>query len=302
MVRCAAWAREQSVDPIGTAGDNVGLVLVEWPPPWPKDVAAVEALAPATAKLAAAGVRLLLAHPSATTPGRARVVSFRRDGAADGFLGFSRREEQVDVEAVADAVLRIGLGDEAHEQPDAVDVLVCTHGARDTCCGAAGVRLAAAVQSWPEVVDGRLRVWRTSHLGGHRFAPTAVVMPHGTSWAHLDEALLRAAVTREGDLGVLLQHYRGCLGIAPAAAQALERLAFEEVGWAWLDRRRHAIERGDDEYAIVSVSPSGARRTWTGQVVAGRRLPVPVCRAPLAEATKVEPELVVTEWMRAPGG
>lgn len=299
MVRCAAWAREQRVDPIGTAGGNVGVVLVEWPAPWPHDVAAVDALAPAAAELSAVGVRLLLAHPTERTPpGRTRVVSFRRDGTPDGFEGFARREEQVDMGAVADTVLRFGLGREEHGRTDAVDVLVCTHGARDTCCGAAGVRLATAARSWPEVGAGRIRVWRTSHLGGHRFAPTAIVMPHGTSWAHLDEALLRAVVTGEGELGPLLRHYRGSLGIAPAPAQALERLAFEEAGWAWLDWRRQVIDRGHGAYTIVGTAPSGDRRSWTGRVASGRRLPVPVCRAPLGAATKSEPELTVTEWRR----
>ena len=48
------------------------------------------------------------------------------------------------------------------------DVLVCTHGTRDTCCGSLGTRL------WRDLDAGGATVRRTSHTGGHRFAPTAV--------------------------------------------------------------------------------------------------------------------------------
>jgi len=41
------------------------------------------------------------------------------------------------------------------------------------------------------------RVWESNHLGGHRFAPTATLLPAGTMYGHLDlekaEAILTAA-------------------------------------------------------------------------------------------------------------
>ena len=48
-------------------------------------------------------------------------------------------------------------------------LLVCTHGGRDRCCGSDGTRLFQALFPPPGV-----RVWRTSHTAGHRFAPTAI--------------------------------------------------------------------------------------------------------------------------------
>ncbi len=57
-------------------------------------------------------------------------------------------------------------------------LLVCTHGRRDRCCALDGRALALAV--------GDTDVWECSHLGGHRFAPTALVLPTGYLYGRLD--------------------------------------------------------------------------------------------------------------------
>ena len=52
--------------------------------------------------------------------------------------------------------------------------LVCTHGRHDTCCAIRGRPIAAALAAaHPE------RVWECSHVGGCRFAPAVVLLPHG---------------------------------------------------------------------------------------------------------------------------
>ena len=56
--RCSAGAREEHVEPIGTAGSYAGYLLVEWPLPWPKDIADVPELEPVVAACAAQGYRL----------------------------------------------------------------------------------------------------------------------------------------------------------------------------------------------------------------------------------------------------
>ena len=60
-------------------------------------------------------------------------------------------------------------------------LLVCTNGRRDVCCAIRGrpVALEAAARA-----PGR--VWESSHTGGHRFAPTGVLLPHGAALARLD--------------------------------------------------------------------------------------------------------------------
>lgn len=67
-------------------------------------------------------------------------------------------------------------------------LLVCTHGRRDRCCAVDGRALALSV-----VDAGELHVWECSHLGGHRFAPTALVLPTGYAYGRLDPATAIAA-------------------------------------------------------------------------------------------------------------
>ncbi|MET7281058.1 sucrase ferredoxin [Kribbella sp. NPDC005582] len=60
-------------------------------------------------------------------------------------------------------------------------MLVCTNGKRDECCAILGRPLVNALAT---AKPGR--VWEASHLGGHRFSPTAVLLPPGTMHGHLD--------------------------------------------------------------------------------------------------------------------
>lgn len=72
--------------------------------------------------------------------------------------------------------------------------LVCTHGSRDRCCAKWGMPIFDALR---EHDPGR--VWQSSHLGGHRFAPTLVALPVGLMWGRIaaeqavtiDRALVR---------------------------------------------------------------------------------------------------------------
>ena len=62
-------------------------------------------------------------------------------------------------------------------------LLVCTNGKRDECCALLGRPIA---QRCAPGAPGR--VWESNHLGGHRFAPTVTLLPHGTMHGQLDTA------------------------------------------------------------------------------------------------------------------
>lgn len=82
--------------------------------------------------------------------------------------------------------------------------LVCTNGTRDRCCALHGRPLAAELAT-----DGSLDVWETTHLGGHRFAPTMLVLPHGYSYGRLDAATAKDALTAARSGRVALEGCRG---------------------------------------------------------------------------------------------
>jgi hypothetical protein len=278
---------------------------VETPLPWPRDVSETPALAEIAPKAAAAGLRLQALVPSAlgSPPETRRVILHA--GAGGGpfspYSGYQRGETLVGdslTEAVDRLLDAVGSsptgGDHGSSSSQPTDVLVCTHGRRDVCCGSAGTDLAlrlAAGGPPPGVTT-----WRTSHTGGHRFAPTVIVLPQGTGWAFMDPVLVGQVLDRSVPFSEVAPHYRGCAGLGSAPAQAMEREVLIEVGWGLLDRPRSAFPTGETsaDGGQVFRLEAGADR-WEAVVRPGRTLPVPDCMKPLAEAKKSETEWVVSD-------
>jgi hypothetical protein len=125
--------------------------------------------------------------------------------------------------------------------------LVCTNGKRDRCCAVRGRPVAAAIADatgWD--------TWESSHLGGHRFAATALLLPSGDMFGQLDPESA-VEVLRQFDAGwIVPAHYRGQCA-QPLAAQAALHAAAVRLG----DFRRGAIE-------VVSLRPglAGAGTGW----------------------------------------
>ena len=111
------------------------------------------------------------------------------------------------------------------------DILVCTHGTVDAACAKFGYPLYRFMRD--SLSDGRLRVWRVTHFGGHVFAPTFIDMPTGHYWAYVENQQARQIIQRQGDVGALLGTYRGWAGLDGGFAQALERQLWQEHGWDW---------------------------------------------------------------------
>lgn len=111
-------------------------------------------------------------------------------------------------------------------------LLVCTNGRRDVCCAVFGRPLAHDTE-----VHRPGQVWETSHTGGHRFSPTAVLLPWGVTLARLD-ARTAMATLDEATAGRLPrdllgpQHDRGRSSLPPPAqaAESAVRAAITETG------------------------------------------------------------------------
>ena len=287
--RCADWAREAGVRPLGTAPHATGWLLVDWPLPWPKDAKDVEALAPVREALAGTGIRLQLVVPRADVDER-RIVVHDHGSDEDGWLtALHRRQVEVPSADVVEAA-RALINDPTIGDPTPVtDVLICGHGSRDRCCGSKGTALAL------QAAVAGATVWRTSHLGGHRFAPTAVVLPEATAWAHLDEDSLADVLARTGSPGALAGNLRGAAAMDSAAAQAVDGAALAEVGWGWLDAPRR-VRRLEDPGAYLAESQEHG--DWRVLVREGRRMPVPVCGEQPEDAPKAEVEIEVVSIER----
>lgn len=88
-------------------------------------------------------------------------------------------------------------------------MFVCTNGKRDACCAQFGRPVADALMREDP------RVWECSHIGGHRMAPTAVLLPLGAVHGRLtiDSARTALAMLRDGRCSV--ETLRGLSHLAP---------------------------------------------------------------------------------------
>ena len=280
---------EQGIDPIGSAVQVDRLVTVEVPLPWPPDIADLEWVADLDLP---AGTRVQAIVPElARADGAVLVNRWTRHGAT--FTGTDWLVPAVDVPGVL-AVVAAGGDPDADASAAPPEVLVCGHGARDRCCGGSGTRLV--VEARAAMPDVRIR--RTSHLGGHRFAPTALSLPEGRMWAYLDADALAGVVERSLHPHEARDHYRGHVGL-DQWAQVLEGARLSELGWAAFDV--------DDLTADTSVDPDGQAASvtvrWDGpdgpgerteRVAVRRRYPVLQCGFPPELAKKDAAELWIT--------
>ena len=98
-------------------------------------------------------------------------------------------------------------------------LFVCVHAARDQRCGDQGPELAVAVE---RELSGRgmsdVTVRRSSHVGGHRYAGCVIAYPAGDWYGMLTSELASRFVDQcVAGNRMLAEHWRGRLGMAPAA-------------------------------------------------------------------------------------
>jgi hypothetical protein len=281
--RCAAWTASHGFDPIGSATTFDRLVTVEVPGPWPPDVGELDWVAP-LAVLDGTRVQAIVPE-SGRSDGTVLLTRWDRDGGS--LRGVDCLVPADDVPAVLGALVDgEDPGAELTEAPP--EILVCSHGARDRCCGGPGTRLAVETRAaLPE-----MRVRRTSHLGGHRFAPTALTLPDGRMWAFLDAEVLAGIVRRDLPAGEAREFYRGNVALDPWA-QTVEGALLEDGGWAAVDFDELAAATdadGDRAGVALSWTASGTVDERAAVVEIADRYPVLQCGLAPSEAKKQSPE------------
>jgi hypothetical protein len=176
--RCSTLSAADREPMAGTAPRADLWVVVEHPDGWGD-----AALARATH-----GVRVVLARGSRADCARARAEGRVRVWVADASgaepsLRVGHVRDPADV-AGWDLAVLAGGGWRGWGRPEPEPLLlVCANGRRDRCCGHAGGRLADEL--WAGRADAG-RVLTSTHLGGHRFAPTALLLPWGVLHGRLD--------------------------------------------------------------------------------------------------------------------
>ncbi|MCO1657446.1 sucrase ferredoxin [Pseudonocardia humida] len=177
--RCAVLARAADEPLAGTAPVATRWAGLEHRAAWPDSVDSHPdpAVAGFVRRAAARGWRVVLIR----RPGRRTATGRPRLILADTTTALATTLRIDGPGALADVPLPEAGAPLPGTPVDDTPLLVCTHGRRDRCCAIDGRALAGAL-----VESGEPDVWECTHLGGHRFAPTALVLPTGYLYGRLD--------------------------------------------------------------------------------------------------------------------
>lgn len=281
MSTCSTVSRELDEPLSGTAATARTWLLLEQPGPWGAKALTSSHLDPAVGRALEAaakdtGVRIALIrrpgrHADCGTP-TTRQVYAAHTAPGNAWLHSATVR---DPRALLDLDLA-ALGRGEHHtfgaalggRPHAGDplALVCTNGKRDRCCALLGRPLAAELAA--SEVEG---VWEVTHLGGHRFSPTLLVLPYGYAYGRAEAHAVREVLhgVREGRIVMA-----GCRGSS----------AWERPGQAAeLAVRAVAHEYAADALSVVRTDGAAPRwqvtvahadgRRWRVEVTQGASLP-----------------------------
>jgi hypothetical protein len=267
---CSTYAKAADDDPGGSAQARSRFLIVELPLPWPSLSTDAKGL-PSGVKEAIArgretdpecGFFFIAPDEQYSVPDRLRVLEF--DFGWNPRRSATRRDLVVAPEVMAETIDSLAG---RSSLPNSVEVdtnqyrdfMICTHGARDACCATFGFPLYRSLRATAREYPG-VRVWRASHFGGHRFAPTMFDFPEGRSWGFLDDSTAEMILTRDPNVARLRHHYRGWTGHSDPALQLLERELFVREGWGWLENRQEGrvVER-DENGDTLAVSLTAYR-------------------------------------------
>ncbi|MEL6929144.1 MAG: sucrase ferredoxin [Cyanobacteria bacterium J06600_6] len=248
---CSEVSQMQGEDPIGTAGTAEEWLMIEVPRPWKKDIwqekpgyrPIIGILMELEQRNPNLSLRLMAiaTDKEYSQPDRIRVFYYSRPG--NMFSQYDKQEYIVAKSQLIPLIKALLLnpkeldkfaGDRQNTS-DVREILVCTHTQWDTACGRYGTPLYEKLRkNYASQSQGKLRIWHTSHFGGHKFAPTLIDFPSGRFWGHLKPEVLDLLIYQQGDLKQLRPYYRGWSGMEKFA-QIAEREIWLKEGWEWKD-------------------------------------------------------------------
>ncbi|MGW0648341.1 sucrase ferredoxin [Streptomyces umbrinus] len=281
MSTCAKVSRDLEEPLAGTAATARTWLLVEQPGPWGAKALTSSHLDPALGRALeraaeGTGVRVALIR----RPGRhadCHTVAERRVYAAHTTPGNVWLHKAIT--SNPERLLELDFTELGEGLPGTFDMaldgaphtgdplaLVCTNGKRDRCCALLGRPLAAELAA--SGVDG---IWEVTHLGGHRFSPTLLVLPFGYAYgraeAHAVKEILQGV--REGRVVT-----EGCRGSSAwerpgqAAELAVRTAAHEDAAGALSVVR---TEGSAPRWEVTVAHADG--RHWLVTVAQGAALP-----------------------------
>jgi hypothetical protein len=284
---CSVISKTNGEDPIGVPTYD-GWLMVEIPPPWPRKFwqakPILQPIVEIVEQLSKQGINVrFLAIASgvaynAIAPNRnysqtdlIRVIYYYRPSPL--FAQFKKQEFLLPETELIDCLKTLLKEPESlakfeqykQQTSDIRELIICTHGNYDVACSRFGYPIYKKLcQEYVPASGGKLRVWQSSHIGGHQFAPTLVDFPEGRYWGYLEPEMLDLLIYRQGLVTELKPFYRGWIGLN-WFEQVAEREILMQEGWAWLDYLKSgkvlSTDETEEEWAEVQIdfiSPDGS--------------------------------------------
>jgi len=138
----------------------------------------------------------------------------------------------------------------------AMHYFVCTNGQRDLCCARFGLPVYTALRE--SVAE---RVWQTTHVGGHRFAPNILTLPQGALYGRVQTGDVDRFIATVEQNRLAAQWLRGRTRYPPEVQAAEAALAARGVDTT---ARMSCMAAGEGGYRIgfgvstVTVRPGPA--------------------------------------------
>jgi hypothetical protein len=279
---CSDNSRKAGEDIIGSASNHQTYVLVECPTPWVSE-AFHSKWVPENLRILVEEVKrarlpikfLLIANSFSHKSDYTTLLIYQKQEGLSH--GYSKREYRLEnIQQVAAVVKKYLWGRNSSYEIESTatrDILVCTHGSHDKCCSRYGNPFHFhATTTVADLNLENVRIWKSSHFGGHRFAPTIIDFPEGRYYGNLDEELFKSILTRTGDITSLQKVYRGW-GILPNSIQVLERELIFRYGWDWFNYKvaGRMIEPSADKNTIRAEltfeKPDGSQYNYQARLV-----------------------------------
>lgn len=279
---CSDHSRQTGENVIGTATNYDTYILVECPTPWTSE-AFNSKWVPENLRILVEEVQdaklpirfLLIANDVTNKIDYTTLLIYQKQPGLSH--GYNKREFKLENIQQAAAVVRKFLRGRMPEYEIETnvtrDILVCTHGSHDKCCAKYGNPFYYyATDTVSDFNVDNIRLWKSSHFGGHRFAPTAIDLPQGRYYGLLEQDSFRSILTRNGDIECLNQVYRGW-GILPTAIQVLEKELMLRHGWEWFNYKVSGkiLEQSLDNNTMLAeltfAKPCGSLYTYHAKIV-----------------------------------
>jgi len=176
---CAEVAAAEGEALAGTADVVEAWILLEYVPAWSAKATSDNALNAITRDWFAGLVTAAAAHGHKARLQFVRQPELDRTGVT-AMIALDGRLHRIDARDYAALTAHSYAALLAAPLERAPQYFVCTNGQRDVCCARFGLPTYAALR---ERVGAR--VWQTTHVGGHRFAPNVLALPQAALYGRV---------------------------------------------------------------------------------------------------------------------